>query len=104
MDEQLERIVLSVEMSGRTDIDYEHEHTEVIVQFRNGDVYVAPFFPFRSLERLRQEQQVAGEQLDGKYVWVERMVLVEHCRPELIEQVVEDLMREGDFFTAFRKL
>lgn len=104
MNSGIKRIYLSIEDVGKHPIDYENDNTDVIVQFQNGDLYVASFFAYKNLETLRVQHQKEDEFLKGKYFWADRMVFIENCKKETVWEVVLHLIEEGNFRKIFRKL
>lgn len=104
MSLQIEHIILSVENQSSGNIDYEDEFTDVIILLENGDTYVASFFTYKNIEKQRAAHFVSGEFLNGKYFWADRMVLIENCALENVEEVVNNIIKEGNFFTVFKKL
>lgn len=104
MNYKIKNIHLSIEKLGLPSIDYNREHTDVIVELIHGDTYVASFFTYESLEILRQKNKKEGHFLNGKYFWSEGMVIVEDCSPRTIKKIVAHLLDEGDFRDVFKKL
>ncbi|MEL7425616.1 MAG: hypothetical protein AAFN81_21675 [Bacteroidota bacterium] len=84
--------------------DYESDTTDVIVELQNGDLLVASFLPYKNVSISIERNRISGDYLSGKYFWVDRMVLVEKCDPSTIEEVVHNLLEEGDFFKVFQKI
>ena len=98
------QVYLSIENVDSHEINYESGYTDVIVEFENGDTYVAAFFSFGSLEILRKLHAENGDFLGGQYFWAMNMLLTDNCSRENIEEVINDLIEEGNFFPVFRKL
>lgn len=82
----------------------DRESTDVIVLFENGKKYVASFFTYANIEEKRCQNKQSGEYLNGLYFWDKHMVLVEECTLNNIEQVIQNLMDEGEFQEAFERL
>lgn len=104
MNYRIKNIHLSVQKLGLPSIDYSREHTDVIVELTQGDVYAASFFTYESLEVIRKKNQENGDFLQGKYFWSECMVIVEDCSLKTVKKVVVHLIDEGDFIDVFKKL
>jgi len=77
---------------------------DVIVEFSDGSIHVASFFTYESLYLLNMANKKSGSFLGGKYFWAEQMLFAEDIAPETIEMIVCNLIEEGDFETAFKKL
>lgn len=80
------------------------EYTDVIVKLDNNNKYIASFFSYKSIEKLKVKHQKTGEYLFGKYFKVNNMVLVESCTIENVREVVLDLLEENDFLDVFKLL
>lgn len=104
MNSRINKIHLSIEKSGLEKIEYANENTDVIVEMSNGEVYVASFFTFGNLDLIRQQSKINGNYLSGKYFWAEKMVFLDSCSIDSIKEVIYDLIEEGNFEAAFRKL
>ena len=101
---KIEEIYLSIEKQAIDDFDACNENTDVIVVMDNDAKYIASFFTYRNIEKLKKEHRQSGEYLSGKYFRVDNMVLVECCNKENVRKVVEYLIDEGDFQKAFRRI
>ena len=101
---KIEDLYLSIENNSNPKFDEWNDNTDVIVYLDNGEKYIASFFTYKNIERLTEEHRKSGEYLAGKYFWIEHMVLIEKCSREFIQQVVEHLINEGDFYDTFRKI
>lgn len=102
MEIQIKKILLLVgEISEKQEqIDY----LDVIVELENDHKYVASFFTFDYVNRLCYESKGNGEFLNGQFFWAKNMLLIQECSSVKIQEVVEFLMEEGDFFDVFRKI
>lgn len=101
---EIEQIYLSAEKAEIEDGESKGENTDVIVQVAEGGLYVATFFTYEDIGRVREENRLTGDFLNGKYYWANEMVLIDDCSRENIEEVVAHMLETGDFLTAFRKL
>lgn len=100
---EIKKIYLSTE--DPEDNSFNHrESTDVIVLLENGIKYVASFFTYANIEEKRCQNKQSGEYLDGLYFWDKNLVLVEECTLKTIEQVIQNLMDEGEFQEAFKRL
>ena len=104
MTDKIANIFLSGENEPESGLATDQISTDVIVVFESGAKHVASFFSFKGLELLREQHRETGEYLQGKYFWAPRMLLVDDCSRENIEQVVLDLICEGDFMEVFQEI
>ena len=104
MKNEIKKLHLSIENIGLDEIDYENDHTDVIIDKVNGDRYIATFFTFKNFDELKSKSKVNGEFLRGRYFWVDRMIFIENIKKETILEVVEYLIDEGDFERVFEKI
>ena len=104
MKNQIDYIYLSAIGSDNRDIKLVDDSTEAVVVFENGDTYTASFFTYQHIASLRRLHQQEDDFLNGKYFWVERMVLIDLISYESIQKVIDDLIEQGDFQSVFRKL
>jgi hypothetical protein len=105
IDEGIQWIYLSIDYQQLDEETRgERPYTDVIVKLRNGDFFLAPFFSYNSIFRLRSQYEESGEYLGGQYFWVEGMILIKDLDHETVWSVVENLIEEGDFLNAFKKL
>ena len=79
-------------------------NTDVVVELRSGEKYIASFFTFQSVALIRQEHLKSGAFLAGKYFWDKNMILIDECSEELITPVIRHLIEEGNFKSVFSKL
>jgi len=70
----------------------------------NGDKHVASFFSYEYVKAWEARQKDSKENLHGRLFWVPNMVVVNKCTKESIVEIVQHLIDEGDFKTAFRLL
>lgn len=104
MDLTIKQIFISVEERIDEDFNPYTGNTDVIVQFDNDEKYVASFFAYKNIEVMATENKTRNAFLAGKYFWVNNLVLIECCSEELIKEVVQEMIDEGEFFDAFNQL
>lgn len=80
------------------------DNSDVIVTLKDDSRYVATFFTYANIERLRSKNRQTGECLNGKYFWASDMILIEQIEREEITQVIEHLIKEEEFNQVFRRL
>ena len=104
MELKISQVYLSAQRGNHHDFDPSNGNTDVIVVFDSGDKYLARFFTYNNIEQLRLENQLNGDFLSGKYFHAKPMVLVNNCTSSNIEEVIHDMLAEGDFFEVFKQL
>lgn len=85
-------------------VDYENLNTDVIVQFDNGDQYIATFFSFKNLEGMLEEHKHSEDYLSEDYYKVLDAVLINDFKDRKLLSVIEHMMVEGDFQVVFKKI
>ncbi len=106
MPHEIEQIILS---SNMRDEPFENKEsadctfTDVIIRMKNGDLFGASFFAYKSIEVLRQKHLKNGAFLNGNFFWTKGMVLINDCSKKSIQETVQYMIDEGDFSTAFTK-
>ena len=104
MTNKISHVFLSAEYDLENPVGPDKGYTDVIVVLENGEKHVASFFSFQSVGLLRRQHQESGAFLSGKYFWAAGMVLIEDCSRASIEEVIRELMEEGDFWEVFRRI
>ena len=92
--------------------DYNDDNTDVIVHIEEEDSYgikwimkyVATFFTYNSIFKMKTDHHKSGEYLKGKYFFFKNMVLIDNCSKENIKEVVNHLIEEGDFKEVFKSI
>jgi len=100
----VERIFLSCEDREKYFSEYPNDVTDAIVRLDSQENYIATFFTFEKIAEMKKKHIQQNDFLGGKYFWQSNMILVEICERDTIEQVIQDLWDEGNFFKAFKKL
>ncbi len=98
--------------NGNAKNDYNHDNTDVIVTIEEEDnynmkrtiKYVATFFTYSNIIEMQTKHHKSGEYLNGKYFFFKNMVLIDNCSKETINEVVNNLIDEGDFREVFRSM
>lgn len=76
---------------------------DVIVKFHDGSKYIASFFLFKKLlSDMCTPRSISVNSLN--YFWKKNMVVVPDFRTETVEEIINEMMAEGDFSEAFEKL
>jgi hypothetical protein len=89
---------------GSGPLDPENDNVDVEVRFETGEVFGATLFTLGNVAALLQKYRQSGECLGGSYFWAADMIIVESLTREAVRAMVEDLIRTGEFETAFARL
>ena len=75
--------------------------TDVVVTFADGGQWVASFVAYAHVATLVARNQASGENLGGRYLWASDLVLVDTTERARLEAVIDDLLGDGGFESAF---
>ncbi len=81
-----------------------NDNSDVIVTFENGEEYIATFFTYKNIEWLKKKNKKTGECLNGKYFFATDLILIDRLKREEIFKVINDLINQEEFTTAFEKI
>ena len=84
--------------------EYTNDNSDIDVVFDNEDVYSATAFTYENLNWLKEKNTQTGECLYGKYFWSTGMFVIESLDRAVVEEVVNDLLSQGDFKNVFHKI
>lgn len=84
--------------------DPEDDNTDVIATLEDGSRFVATFFTYKNIERLRTKNTTTGECLSGKYFWASDMILVDRLEIGRFNEVIRDMIEDGSFESAFQRI
>lgn len=103
MSLEIAKIFLTSEFDAHVEDDA-NTFTDVVVQLNSGEMYIASFFTYQNIETVRNQNSKSGEFLSGKYFWAKNLILIDSCKKENIEKIIQHLMDEGDFRSVFNKI
>ena len=83
---------------------FEDTDTDVIVTWENGERWVATFVTYKHVLTLAERYKANGECLNGAYIWVSDMLLVDVATRPRIEEIIKNLLQSGDFQVIFTQL
>ncbi|MFC5450024.1 hypothetical protein [Paenibacillus aestuarii] len=83
--------------------DCNDESTDVIVVFPDRSKWIASCFTYKNIETLRQKNIQTGECMNGSYFWSSDMLLIDVIRRERIEELVDHLIKQGNFQKVFSR-
>lgn len=80
----------------------ENDNVDVVVVLNGeGVCYTATFATIGNIIELIDKYKASGECLSGKYFWSINLIIIERVNLKFIEEAVFDLLRCGQFFSAF---
>jgi hypothetical protein len=100
----IKNIVLTALCNSNEKTDYENLSTDVVVEFEDGEKYIATFYSCSSLEAMIKEDKLTREFHSGEYYKVLNMIVVKDFNEGNIIPVVERMIAEGDFQVVFNKI
>lgn len=100
----IKEIYIAAENWSEGQWNYNDDNTDVIVTTDEGEKYVATFFTYKNIERLRKKNKETGECFNGKYFWASDMILIDDCSRENIEKVIAYLIEENEFLEIFNEI
>ena len=86
---------------GSNEVDPYYDNVDVEILFVDGRRYSATFFTLENLRLLLDRYRDTGECRRGLYIWAKNMIIARELTREAIAATVEDLLRTGEFFSAF---
>jgi hypothetical protein len=89
------------EILGLKNWDEQNDNLDVVVKLADGSRFTATFFTIDNILALFDKNKGTGECLSGLYLWSANMILVKKLTADVISQAIEDLLREGEFHSAF---
>ena len=84
--------------------NYDDDNCDVIVEFNNGDTYIASFFTFKNIETLRKNFSTTGECMNGKFFWSSDMFIIDNLKTDNVKKVIKYLIDNNEFESVFKKL
>jgi hypothetical protein len=81
----------------------EDDNSDVIVTLTDNSRYIATFFTYTNIVRLRQKNKRTGGCLNGKYFWASDMILIEKINRDTILSVVKYMIETEDYRVMKRK-
>lgn len=78
-------------------------NTDVVVEFCNGERWIATFFTYKNIITLANKNSETGECLSGKYLHSKDMILIDESSRESIEKVIKHFIDENEFEYIFSR-
>ena len=79
----------------------ENDNIDVVIELSDGTVRTATFFTLKNIASLMEKNERTGECLLGKYLWATEMIIVHDLREETIREVINEIVRTGEYLHAF---
>ena len=77
---------------------------DVVVTLPEGTRWAATFLTPAYMDKVRRQDAESGESLGGAYFWIARPIFTDELSRAAIEEIVGDLLENGELRTAFRRL
>jgi hypothetical protein len=84
--------------------DIYDDNLDVIVTFTDRSRWIASFFTYQNIQRLREKNQQTGECMSGTFFKASDMVLIDIVSRERIEQVIEYAIENEEFTFLFSRI
>lgn len=101
MDKNKFTVWIEAEQWAIEEWDFHNDNTDVIVEFEDGTRWGATFFTYGNITKLVEKNKATGECLNGKYFWSSDMLLVDEISRKSIEEIIQHLIRQGEFYNIF---
>ena len=101
MKQSVSQIWIEAEEWADGEWNIDDDNSDVIVTLANGEKWIATFFTYKNIMRLKEGHRTTGECLDGIYFWASDMILIDELTRDKIERVVKELIATENFMTAF---
>lgn len=80
---------------------FDDANSDVIVTKQDGTRWVATFISYKNVCTLTKKNKQTGENLSGIYLWMSDVILIDEVSREKIEEVIAELIRNGNFDLVF---
>lgn len=81
--------------------DSNDDNVDVVVMLQNGAQRTVTFFTLKNIQTLLGKFRETKECLSGKYFWAKDMVIAENLKEETIRAIVNEMVANGEFESAF---
>lgn len=97
------KVLITAEFTDDQPPDYSDVNSDVIVEFDNGDQYVATFYSLKNLEKMINELKNDNGITSAPFYKLLNIVLVKDFNNGDLLPVIDEMIAEGDFQLIFRK-
>ena len=94
----------SVTVVGQQEWNALDDNIDIEVKFRDGRRYTATVFTVKNIETLFAKNKATGECGNGLYLWAVEMIVVETLSYEVLNLMVQNLIDEQEFESAFARV
>jgi hypothetical protein len=78
--------------------------TDAIATLDDGTRWIGTFCAFAHLEQLRANLAANGDCLEGRYLWMSDLILVDDTSRPSLEAIVRDLVSTGEYQSAMSRV
>ncbi|WP_409295370.1 hypothetical protein V1498_18815 [Peribacillus sp. SCS-26] len=96
-------IWISAEEWAAEEWNIEDVNVDVVITFPDRSKWIATFFTYKNIETLRKKNTRTGECMGGSYFWASDMVLIDRVSRERINEVIDFLIANEEFESAFTR-
>lgn len=100
---EIKKITITAERKGAGH-QFRTLHSDVFVQFDNGDEYLATFFSTEAIKGMIEKERKTKKYASGRYYKLLNAVMVSDLNNGDLFSIIEQMVAEGDFQLAFRKI
>lgn len=104
LHQSIVKIILTRDLRKARNLPVQDDNTDVVVSLENGNLFLASFYSYSSIEKYRKDHMQNQHFLKGKYFWAKGMLLIDDCSKENIQLVVNDIFDQGNFFEIFTRI
>lgn len=91
----------TINVVGVKEWDRFDDNLDIEVAFSDGRKFTATVFTLKNLATLFSKNKETGECANGLYFWASEMLIVEELDETILTSLVESLICEGEFESAF---
>lgn len=104
MNGKINHIWIEAEKWSEDNWNMEDINTDVIVTLSDHSKWIASFFTYKNIQRLRDTNAQTGECMNGAYFWASDMILIDTASRENIGAVISYLIENEEFESIFNKI
>lgn len=93
-----------INVVGQESWDRVDDNLDLEVMFEDGRKFTATVFTLNNIKSLFEKNKHSGECGNGLYFWATEMILVEELTTEIFNNLVHNLIDDGEFESAFNQV